>query len=433
MTYEQALETIHGLLRFGMKPGLDRMRELLRRMGNPQEKLRFVHVAGTNGKGSTCAMVSSVLRAAGYRTGLYISPYVTDFCERIQVNGEKIPHQALADTAEPVFAWIREMREQGEIITEFEAVTAIAFQWFLKQSCDVVVLEVGMGGRFDATNVIPPPLVSAICAIDLDHTAILGDTLSQIAFEKCGIIKENGITVSYPQQHKEAADVIKKIASQRHNRLLSLSLQDFAIRGEGLDGSDIAYRGLPIHIPFAGRHQVYNTATVLGIVEALRARGICLPDQAVQEGIAASSFPARLELLGKHPLVLLDGAHNPAGMATLAQTVQKHLRGKKITGIMGMLADKDYLDALSLAGPLFHTLFTLTPDNPRALKAEELAKSAAAYCAGSFPCKTADEAVQRAFQTVDEDGAIVACGSLYLAGELRPKLMEYIQKRQKGR
>lgn len=433
MTYEQALEGIHSLLRFGMKPGLERIRELLRRMGNPQEKLRFVHVAGTNGKGSTCAMISSVLRAAGYRTGLYISPFVTDFCERIQVDGEEIPRQALADTAGPVLTLVREMREQGETVTEFEAVTAIAFQWFLQQSCDIVVLEVGLGGRFDATNVIPCPLVSAICAIDLDHTAILGDTFSQIAFEKCGIIKENGLAVSYPEQHPEAAKVIAEIASQRKNRLILPSLQDFRIKAETLGGSEVEYRGLPLRIPFTGAHQVKNTATVMGIVEALRASGVALSDQAVQQGIAAATFPARLELLSQQPLVLLDGAHNPAGMAALAQAVKQHLNGKKITGIMGMLADKDYQDALALAAPLFQTLFTLAPENPRALPAEELAQAAAPYCPKVIPCRTAEEAIQQAFQTMESDGAVVACGSLYLAGELRPKLTSYLEKRQKGR
>ncbi len=433
MTYEQVLEGIHGLLRFGMKPGLERISRLLARMGNPQEKLQFVHVAGTNGKGSTCAMTASILRAAGYCTGLYISPYVTGFCERMQVNGREIPPEDLARIGEQVLALAEELRSQGEAVTEFEAVTAIAFQWFLERQCGVVVLEVGLGGRFDATNVIPCPLVSAICAIDLDHTAILGDTLEQIAFEKCGIIKEGGVTVSYPAQHPEAARVIEATAAQRRNRLILPSMADFTVQQEGLGGSRGRYQGLALSIPFMGRHQIFNAATVMGIVEALRWRGLSLPDEAVQQGMARAAFPARQEVLCKQPLALLDGSHNPAGLEALAQTVKTHAAGKRIVGIMGMLADKDYQDALAKIAPLFQQLFTLTPPNPRALPAEELARAAARYCPQAAPCADAGEAICSAFQAAGEAGAVVACGSLYLAGELRPKLTAYLENRQKER
>ena len=249
MTYEESLTYIHSLLRFGMKPGLARIEALLKRMRNPQRTLRFVHVAGTNGKGSVCAMLSEILQCAGYKTGLTISPYITDFCERMQINSTPISHEELARQVERLKPLMEEISREGEPVTEFEAVTALAFRWFSEQGCDVVVLETGLGGRFDATNVIETPLCSVITSIGLDHTDILGNTYRQIAFEKCGIIKPDGITVSYPQQEEEALAEIMRMAALRRNTLRMGNAGALEVNRMTVEGSDVVYGRLPLHIP----------------------------------------------------------------------------------------------------------------------------------------------------------------------------------------
>ena len=218
MTYDEAVKKINSLLVFGSKPGLERVSELVRRIGSPDKALRFVHVAGTNGKGSVCASLASVLTSAGHKTGLFISPFVIEFRERFQIDGEMIPYQTLADIVEEVFPVVEEMKSEGKIITEFELVLAVALKWYEREKCDVVVLETGLGGRFDATNIIDTPLASVIMSISLDHTAILGDTCEKIAFEKCGIIKPGGTTVLYGEQPQGVTEVVRTVAEERSNR-----------------------------------------------------------------------------------------------------------------------------------------------------------------------------------------------------------------------
>ena len=242
MTYRDAVHKINSLLRFGMKPGLERIQALLDRMGNPQKQLKFVHVAGTNGKGSACALLSSVLREAGYRTGLFTSPYITDFRERFQINGEEIPEETLARILGRLMPMVEEMAERGEVITEFELITALAFQWFYEEKCDVVVLEVGLGGRFDATNVIDTPLAAVIMSISLDHTAILGDTVEQIAFEKCGIVKEGGDVVLYPDQEEGVYGVVAHAVQNHNGRLVLPSPSSVREVSSSIEGTVASYR-----------------------------------------------------------------------------------------------------------------------------------------------------------------------------------------------
>lgn len=421
MTYSQAVEKINSLLKFGSRPGLDRIETLLDKMGRPQDKTKFIHVAGTNGKGSVCTILSGVLRAAGYKTGLFLSPFIIDFRERIQVDGEMIPERSLCEITEDIMPLVEEMAAQDEIITEFELVTAIAFEWYARSRCDVVVLETGLGGLLDCTNVIGTPLASVITSISLDHTAVLGGTLREIAFQKAGIIKPGGKTVFYPQQ-EEVNRVILEAVKERHNEFYDASDYIPELVSTSVKGTKLRFKGRDLPLPLIGAHQLKNAAAALAAIAALRG-GLAIPDTAVEEGFANAFIPARLELLNDNPLVLLDGAHNPGGMKALSGAVKTYCGGKNTVCIIGMLRDKDSVTSLSYIKGLFSTVIALSPDNPRAMPAEELSQEARAYFDMVIPMHDKEHAVKRAFELAGEDGAVVVCGSLYLAAELRPILI----------
>ena len=423
MTYEQAVKKINSLLVFGSKPGLERVSELIERIGSPDKKLKFVHVAGTNGKGSTCALTASALSEAGYKTGLFISPYVLEFRERFIIDGNMISPQTLADIVSELFPVIEQMRGEEKIITEFEFVLAVALTWFARERCDIVVLETGLGGRFDATNIIDSPLVTAITSISLDHTQILGDTYEKIAFEKCGIIKPDGITVAYGDQQPGAMRVICDTAEERNNILLTAKTDGVEVISSDIRGTSFSFidEGRPIKLftRLIGEHQIRNTMTAYMIIRALRMRGVRIPEEAVYAGFAKVVFPARLELLSEKPIILLDGAHNPGGAAALYAAVKKYLSGKSLTGIVGMLGDKDVASAIALLAPLFERIKTVSPDNPRAMSSEELAGIVKKYCLDVSSYDDLSEAWAAARAETKNDGAIVIFGSLYLASDMR--------------
>lgn len=431
MTYDNAIKKINSFLRFGVKPGLERISKLLKMMGNPQDKLKFVHVAGTNGKGSTCTFVSSILKNSGYNVGLFTSPFVTEFRERIQMNGKMIPKEDLVRILDYIEPMAESMSEDGEEITEFELITAIAFQWFLDMRCDVVVLEVGLGGRFDATNVIGVPLVSIIASISLDHTAILGETLSKIAYEKCGIIKNNGTTVVFPEQHGEAMNVIERISKERKNTLVIPNPDEIQEIVSNISETDLLYKGEVITSHLIGEHQKLNLLTALSAIDVLNHKEFNIPFAAIQMGTEQAKIPARLELLSKTPVVLLDGAHNPDGARVLSNAIKKYLSGKKVVAIMGMLRDKDSELALKQLAPHFDSILTVSVSNARTLTEDELAKEAKAYCDNVIAVKEKFCAVDKAMSMVSENDAVVVCGSLYLAGELRPVIIKNLDNRQK--
>lgn len=428
MTYEEAIEQINSLLRFGIKPGLERITKLLQRLGNPQKKLRFVHVSGTNGKGSTCAMISSVLTQAGYKTGRFVSPYVTEFRERIQIDGEMIPKEVLASLTEQVMTEVRAMELKGETVTEFEMITALGFLWFAKEACDVVVLEVGLGGRFDATNVIDCPLVSVITSISFDHMAVLGGSLAKITYEKCGIIKPGGVTVCSPCQPEEAKRVIKNLSYERKNELHVADISSLYLFGSNLNGTDFIYRGTLMHLPLLGDHQLQNAATALAALEVLRKKDFQIAPENIQEGFRKIFFPARMELLSRRPIVLLDGAHNPDGARVLSEALKKYLPGKKIIAVMGMMADKDRLPVYEKLLPLFSEVFTCTSSNPRTLSAAELASEIRNFGVKANIVSDPEEALKWALAKVQRDTAVIICGSLYLASDIRPKALELFKK-----
>lgn len=421
MNYQESEAFIHSFHRFTKEPGLNGIRTLLALLGEPQKKLRFIHIAGTNGKGSTTAMCASILREAGYRTGMFVSPYVLTFRERIQVDGQMIPEEEMAKLCEEIQLAVEKMTQSGIAPAEFEVVTALGMLWFAKQNCDVVCLEVGLGGRLDATNVIDQSLVSVICAIGYDHTQILGDTLQKIAFEKCGILKPGGICVSYPQQDPEALAEIMAQCAQKENRLIIPNAKSVEICTESILGSRFYYHGLTFELPLAGRHQIYNFLTAFSAIEAVKLQGFAISDKNITDGIAKVVFPARMEQISVEPLVILDGAHNLQGCEALAKAMP--LTPKKKVVIMGMLRDKDWLHAAARIAQEAEMFFAVSPENPRALPAGELAAAIEGIAGKVKAFSTIESAVDAALPLLEKDAALFCCGSLYLASQARPILM----------
>ena len=415
MTYEQALSYIHSVSWKGSVPGLSRITELLRRLGDPQKQLKYVHIVGTNGKGSTAAMLASILKAAGYRTGLFTSPYVLCFRERMQIDNEMIPEEELAEFTARVKPHAEAMAEHP---TEFELICAIALCWFAQKRCQIVVLEAGMGGEFDATNAIPAPEAAVFTNIGLDHTEYLGNTVEQIAATKAGVLKPGCSAVLYPNE-PDAERVISRLCRQKKIPLNRADPARVELLAESLEGQRLRCGGLELFVPLLGEHQRRNAAAVLQTVRVLRRRGWHIPDAAIRAGLAAVRWPARLELLCKRPVFLLDGGHNPQCIEALRRAVEEYLPGKPLTLITGVLADKDYAAMYAQMTPLASRVFTLTPPNPRALSAEALAQALAPCGKPVQVCQSADEAVKIALAETPPEGAIIAFGSLYLAGEVR--------------
>lgn len=432
MTTQQAIEALHALPRMGQgAPGLARMQNLCDHLGNPEKELQCIHIAGTNGKGSLAAMTSSILTAAGYKTGLTISPYVVDFRERFQIDGEMIPPRTLANLTEKVLDAIDAIEaEGGEKPVEFEAVTALAFLWFAREKCDLVVLETGLGGRCDATNVVPQKLVAAITKIGYDHMEVLGDTLDKIAAEKAGIIKEGTVVVNYPDQPAEAMGPILTAAAEAHTSIITPDKDDLTLlRGKRLENR-IDYGGYRAALGLPGTHQANHAAMAVEIALALwREFGYDISDDAILQGLADARMPARIEVLRRHPLLLLDGCHNPDGAKMLAATLTRADFEENLVGVLGVLADKDYKDMLSDLAPCFAKIYTVTPNCPRALSAEELQKEARFHTDAEAADSVAD-AIRKAVDYADENNlaGVVVCGSLYLAAEARPLLLKEAEK-----
>lgn len=419
MTNEEALKEINGRLRFGSKLGLHNITALLNEMGNPQKDLKFVHVAGTNGKGTTCTYIASALRKAGYRVGLYTSPYVVDFRERFVIDGEMIPEDELTKQVEFTASVCNKMEEQ---ITEFEFITALAMNWFKERECDIVVLEVGLGGRFDATNVIDVPEVAVIAHIALDHTQYLGDTIEQIAFEKAGIIKNGGTVAMYGAQDEKAMKVFEDICKERNAELVLSDISTLNVEKSDLFGSVFTVNSEKYEIPFSGIHQVYNAVNAINALKLLNKKGFTVTEENIKEGLSSAQIFSRMEILSKEPLILLDGGHNPDCAEALKKVIEENFMGKDIIGIMGMMADKDVDNYLSEVVPFMNKCITVMPDNPRSMTAEDLASHCAKYCKEAVASKNNEEAVNMAkdYLSSHENAALIICGSFYMAGEIRP-------------
>lgn len=401
-----------------------RTRELLKRLGDPQKKLKFVHVGGTNGKGSTCAMTESILRHAGYRTGMFPSPYIEKFNERIQLNAENIPDGALARIAGLVADAADAMEDRPR---HFELITAIGMLYFLESKCDIVVLEVGMGGEFDSTNAIDAPEAAVFTNIGLDHTQYLGATVEEIAKTKSGIIKPGSAVVVY-NNIPSVIRVIEEKAKSCCDPVYYASDVKITPLEHSLKGQSFSVGTKDYRIRLLGEHQLQNVRTVLKTVEALRDRGWNIPEDAVETGLAEAKWPARLELLNEDPVFLLDGGHNPQCAEAVKNAIREYLPGRKVTFLLGILQDKDYLHAIRELLPLAAHVITATPDSPRALTAEELAEVIRKEGYTAEPAETVEEAIRKA---LDTGGPVVAFGSLYLAGLIRSRFGKALADRNR--
>ena len=419
MNAQEAINYIHSFFWKGSIPGLERTQELLRRMGNPEKKLKFVHIAGTNGKGSTAAMTASILQKAGYRVGLYTSPYIYRFNERIQVNGEQIDDEDVANVTEYVKQFAEAMEEKP---TEFELVTAIGFEYFARQGCDIVVLEVGMGGALDSTNVIDTPEVAVITNIGLDHTDYLGDTVEKIAETKAGIFKNNGHAVIY-RGAPSVEEVFETICAQRNVKLKKADFDSLVLRSHSLEGQVFDCGGRKeLFLPLLGDHQLHNASVVLSIADTLIEKGWTISEAHIRDGIRDVSWPGRFDIVGRDPLFIIDGGHNPQCIDALVKNIRDYLTNRKIIALTGVLADKDYGEMYKPMMPYIREFVCITPPNPRKLEATELAEHLCRVGATATPCDTIAAGVKLAIQKAGKDGVVLCFGSLYTIGDIKNAL-----------
>ena len=420
MNYEEALLYIHSINWTFCKPGLERITALCEKLGDPQKQVKFIHVAGTNGKGSICAMLSSILTKAGYKTGLYTSPYIKHFNERMMIDGEMISEKELSALTEYIRPIADAMEDKP---TEFELITAIAFLYFARHNCDLVVLECGLGGRLDSTNIIEDPALSVITGVALDHVSILGDTTEKIAMEKSGIIK-NGCPVVYGNNSHDADAyrVIRLVAAEKNAPLtvtdegmlqnvrhsVNETLFDF--------GGECDYR-----LKLLGVYQPYNAATVLTAVSVLRHSGYQIHERAVREGLRTVYWPARFERLSDDPIVIYDGGHNPQGIDVAKRSIKTYFGDERILLLTGVMGDKDYSCMVKELAPLSQHVYTVTPNNPRSLSAFELAEVYRSYGVDATPFESVANAVKTAMEDArHQKRPLFILGSLYLYCEVYP-------------
>ena len=419
MNVTETIEYIHSVCWKGSIPGLERTQELLSKMGNPEKKLKFVHIAGTNGKGSTAAMTASILQQAGYRVGLYTSPYIYRFHERMQVNGVEISDEDLIAVTEYVKPFAQSMAESP---TEFELVCCIAFEYFLRQNCDIVVLEVGMGGAWDATNVIECPEVAVITNIGLDHTDFLGSTVEEIAATKAGIFKENGHAVIY-RGSEGVEKVFEDVCAQRHVSLKKADFDGLQLHRHGLEGQvfDCGERKM-LQLPLLGVHQLKNAAVVLSVIDTLKEIGWNITEENIREGLRLTRWPGRFDIVGRDPLFIIDGGHNPQCIEALVVNIQDYLKDRKVIALTGVLADKDYADMYRPVSQLVQEFVCITPPNPRKLEAAELARHLQGVGATATACESIEEGVRLAREKAGKDGVVLCFGSLYTIGSIKEAL-----------
>ena len=440
MTYTEALEYIHSVCWQRSRPGLSRIEALMKKLGDPQKSLRFIHVVGTNGKGSVSAMTASVLSAAGYKVGLYTSPFIVRFNERMRIDGCDISDEELARVTEYVRPFADSMEDAP---TEFELITAIAFVYFKEHGCDFVVLEAGMGGRLDSTNIIDAEnaAVSVITGIAMDHTAFLGDTPEKIAAEKAGIIKK-GVPVIFGGAHTpvgakqgecevdsiSCAAVIRAKAKEMGAPYIEADYTRLSNVKTDIFGADFDFENIKgLHIPLAGIYQPYNAATVLTVIEALNESGANITADAIKRGLASVSWPGRFEILCREPLIISDGGHNPEGIDAAVASAKTYFGDEKIYLLTGVMADKDYRHMARRMEEVACRAFTVRPDNYRALSADEYARVFESDGIPSEGFETVREAVFAAARACRENGKALLClGSLYMYGEVRAAVEEYI-------
>lgn len=400
MNYLDTLNYIHYLGNFSKEPTLDRIKAVLEILGNPQNKFKAIHIAGTNGKGSVSAMLAKAFALSGYKTALFVSPFIIDFCERIQINGEFISKDDLCKYSQRIISTKVEL-------TEFEFITAVAFLYFAEQNCEIAVIETGLGGRLDATNTMDNVIANVITKIGLDHTAILGDTIGQITKEKCGIIKNGSVITTYNQKNK-AFSVLEK-----YNPIIPKK-ENLQIVSSDISGNIFLYEGKEYKISLGGEYQVENSLLVIETLKKLS-----VPYNIIYKALSETYFPARMEVISKNPLVVLDGAHNPDGAKALSETLKKY----NPTVLLGMMKDKDCDEVLKLTLPYCKKAVVVEVENmPRSITATKLKEKAEKYC----PCVIAEN-YDNAIKKLSGEDTVFVFGSLYLASSIREKLKNFFK------
>ena len=422
MKYEETMEYMECKVnKLGSVPGLDSIRELLKRMGNPQDNLHFIHVAGTNGKGSVSTLIANALTANGYKVGRYISPVISDYRERIQVNNRMISKSAVADGLSTIFDICTAMEKEGlSHPTAFEIETALGFQYFTDKKCDFVVLETGMGGTLDATNIIENTKLCVFVSISMDHMAFLGDTLAEIATNKAGILKKGCKAVSAPQS-EEVLNVLDKACEGLNVPFTAVLKDDIKVGRQSLKGQKMSYKDFKqVEVPLLGSFQAGNAALALEALTVLQASGVRLKEDKIRKGFMESVWPARFEILSKKPYIIADGAHNEDAVKKLMETVRFYFTNHRIIYIMGVLKDKDYTSMIRESVPMAEFVFTVTsPNKERALPAFELAKQIREYNPNVTATDSVEEALEMARLMAGENGVVVAFGSLSYMGKLK--------------
>lgn len=413
MTYRQAEDALRGTNRPFCKPGTQRVEALCQALGDPQRTLRVLHVTGTNGKGSFCAIVDAMLSAAGYRVGRFSTPALCEMRETVTVNGEPIPEAEFAALAQELLALSERLPDPP---TEFEMLTALALKWFRKSKCDLVILECGMGGLTDATNVIDSPVLSVITGVSVDHASFLGATVAEIAHQKAGIIKE-GRPVLWCGADPEAEAVIRAEAKAKNAPLHTVPKEGLTLKSWDLSGTVFDFNGkTDLSLSLLGLYQADNAANALTAADLLRAQGWRIPESALREGLRTVRWKGRFEILSRSPLIIADGGHNPEGIARAAESVEAYFPHTPVCFVTGIMADKDYRAVAARLAPLAARVFCLTPHNSRALPAADYAEVFRSLGVSAQACTDGADALCRA---VDEGHPVVCLGSLYMYSELK--------------
>lgn len=417
MDYETAMIKLRGEVCSGIKLGLQNIKTLMEKLGNPQDKLKIIHIAGTNGKGSCTSFVNSALVSQGYKVGMFTSPSIYNFEERIRINNKNISEDKLIDLMNEV----REVAETMEVFpADFELVTAIAFLYFYREKCDFAIMEVGLGGRLDATNVVQKPLITLITSISLDHQQFLGNTIPEIALEKAGIIKENVPLVLYSQS-KEAMDSIIGVANSKNSKVILNDLEKIELLENTKNGQIINYKDFKnFKINLLGSHQINNATISLELLEQLRKMGFEISNESIYNGFSSVTWPCRFELVSKNPDFILDGAHNIDGIDKFISNMNFYYKDNKKIGIFGVLADKDYNEMLAKIVPCFDVFLTVRPDSDRAMESKELKERIEKLTEKKvYSFENYQDAINKAIEISKEDDVISAFGSLYFVGEVR--------------
>lgn len=420
MTYKEARVYLDEMSKYGSVLGLDTIRNLLQELGNPQDHLCFVHIAGTNGKGSVLAYTSTILSEAGYRTGRYVSPTVVSYLERIQVDGNWITEQEFAELTEMIQKAIVRMEAMGQNLpTVFEIETAIAFLYFQKMQCDIVVLETGLGGDLDATNMIRNTKVAVFASISMDHMGFLGSSIAEIAEKKAGIMKP-GCSVVSAVQRPEVWEILKSRAKTMCCPIKKIEKDRICILSESYRGQCFTYKeSADIDIALAGEYQTENAATAYEVIEELRKQGYRISKQALEAGFAKTRWPGRFTCVHEDPVFMVDGAHNENAVKRLREAVDRYFQGKRLLLIMGVFRDKEYEKMAEIMAPAADIIYTVDlPDENRSLPKEELQKVVSRYCSRTYAAASIEDAVQKAYQEAECEDVILAFGSLSYMGQM---------------